>query len=97
MSILKLFWLISRTENYFGRRRPYIGVGHIVTACGMALIAVCTLLGELLGDNPQATTPYGHVASIAFAVSISFIFLTSPPSHNNLILGIRAVYNEFLY
>jgi hypothetical protein len=39
----------------------------------MAMIATCTLFGELLGDKATGTSPYDHVASISLAVFFSYI------------------------
>eukprot|EP01125_Pyxidicula_operculata_P016072 TRINITY_DN54_c0_g1_i2.p1 TRINITY_DN54_c0_g1~~TRINITY_DN54_c0_g1_i2.p1 ORF type:complete len:405 (-),score=38.33 TRINITY_DN54_c0_g1_i2:31-1245(-) len=62
--------VISDTyTSKFGRRRPFIAVGTVFTAVGMALIACSVLIGNLLGDKDDGSTPSEHTFSIAFAIA----------------------------
>lgn len=60
----------------------------------MAMIAVCTILGKLMGDIDEGTSPYNHVASISIAVTGLWImnFFT------NVIQGpARALVNDLIH
>jgi len=58
----------DKYDSKFGRRRPFIVVGTIFTAVGMALIATSVQLGVLLGDNPEGPDSSDHIIGLAFAI-----------------------------
>lgn len=62
--------VISDTyTSKFGKRKPFILVGTIFTALGMALVACSVKIGEALGDNPTGKTPEDHVVGVCFAIA----------------------------
>jgi len=58
----------DKYESPYGRRRPFIVVGTIFTAAGMALIATSALIGDALGDKNDGQTASDHVIAICFAI-----------------------------
>jgi len=51
-----------------GRRRPFILVGTILCAVGMAVIGNSVPLGKLLGDKESGLAASDHKAALAFAI-----------------------------
>eukprot|EP00727_Mastigamoeba_balamuthi_P001565 m51a1_g11405 hypothetical protein (511) ;mRNA; r:4989-6887 len=59
----------------WGRRRPFVAVGAVMCALGMALVAASVELGKLLGDNPKGEHATEHRAAIAISVTGLWIML----------------------